>query len=426
MTNIHYATVVSKQSNSSYVSVFIVGVLYFFLLLMRDAYSIGINRFIFLAIICLCSVIMKTDHLIYVYCFLFPLYVGLPGNYMTIVLIMKLIFKIHRFKSTSLLLSITTAIYMLIQNIITKNTGIVPMMFIGSIILILFLFTYSEKLEPLPMILMYSAGVASLGLIMLLSTLKVYNLTDLMSTAFRLGSSNISYVEEGIMNISVDPNFYGMFSIASISMCFPILFNSKTKGTVKTIILVNTIIQLIVCLIGLSRTFVIVFIIWLLLYLLSQKNIKGMMGILIISITLVILFMQFMPNVIETVIERFYDTDMATGNGRLELIQVYFSEWASSIITIFFGVGMFNCTVHCMPLQFLFGGGLTMFVLTIALFISYKPSRMIFNLTNFLPLLVTIIMMCTVPAANLLNYMFPLVLIVLIMNTKKMKGREVT
>ena len=251
---------ISQKSDYSYMSIIIWGGIFFFFLLMRDAYSVGINKYIFLAIICVCAVYMKTNHLIYLFCFLFPLYVGLPGNYMTLVLIVRLGFEIHRFKVSSFMLSVAIAIYMFIQNIMTGYTGIVPMMFIAGIVLILLLFTYRRNLEALPMVLMYSAGVAALGFIMLSSTLKVYDLTDLMSVSFRLGSSSVDYVDEGIMNVSVDPNFYGMFSIASISMAFPLLFQPKIKPIVKALLLFFSLTQLIVCLIGLSRAFILVFV----------------------------------------------------------------------------------------------------------------------------------------------------------------------
>lgn len=408
---------ISQKSDYSYMSIIIWGGIFFFFLLMRDAYSVGINKYIFLAIICVCAVYMKTNHLIYLFCFLFPLYVGLPGNYMTLVLIVRLGFEIHRFKVSSFMLSVAIAIYMFIQNIMTGYTGIVPMMFIAGIVLILLLFTYRRNLEALPMVLMYSAGVAALGFIMLSSTLKVYDLTDLMSVSFRLGSSSVDYVDEGIMNVSVDPNFYGMFSIASISMAFPLLFQPKIKPIVKALLLFFSLTQLIVCLIGLSRAFILVFVVWLLLYLLFQKNLKGTIIALIIMSVVISLLINFMPNVIETALARFDDSDMATGNGRIALIQEYLGEWGSSVVTMLFGVGMYKCNVHCMPLQFLFGGGLVMFILVMALFLSYKKAKLTKRkLFDYLPFIVTFAMMCTVPAAGLLNYIFPLVLIGLSIN----------
>lgn len=413
-------TVLYKEKNSN-ISIIIAALLIFVLLLMRDTYSIAINKYIFLFVVGLCTVCMKINNLIYLFCFLFPLYVGLPGNYLTLLLIIRLVFSVRIFNASSLMLSMAVAVCIFIQNILTGYTGIVPMILIAGVILVLMLFTCNKEiLDPLPMILMYSAGVAALGLIMLLSTLQVYELIDLMSTSFRLGSSSVKYVEDEIMNVSVDPNFYGMFSIASISLAFPLILNSRTKSGVKICLIIFVLTSLIVCLIGLSRAFVLIFAVWMILYFLSQNNIKGSIVVLISIAVLVGILIKFMPNVIETVLARFEDSDMATGNGRIRLINEFFNKWSANVVTMLFGVGLFNCNVHCMPLQFLFGGGLVMFILVFALFISYRPSKTHkIKFSDLLPFIVTFMAMCTVPSATLINYFFPIVLIGLCMQNEK-------
>lgn len=425
MTKINETINIEQKSKRSHIAVVIWCIIFFLLLFMRDTYSVGINKYVFLAITCMCAVTMKTNQLVYLFCFLFPLYVGLPGNYMTLVLIIRLIFDVHKFKASSLFLSMLLSGTVLLQNIATDHTGIVPMMFIPGIILILMLYTYKNNLDRITMIIMYTAGVAALGFIMLSSTLRVYELSDLMSTSFRLGSSNVDYVAEGIMNVSVDPNFYGLFSIASISLAFPLAFDKKNKLSVRLCLTIFVFMQLIVCLIGLSRAFILVFVAWILMYLLLQKNLKGTLVAAVVIAIIVVLLINFMPDVFVTVLARFEDSDMATGNGRITLIQEHWEEWSSSIITMLFGVGLFNCNVHCMPLQFVFGGGIIMFIMVVLLFLTYRhnnlPKKTLFD---NIPFVVTFIMICTVPAATLLNFMFPLVLVDLCSyNTKKVEMR---
>ena len=412
---------ISEKRNYLYI---IGAIVFFVLLLLRDAYSVEVNKYVFLAIVCVCAVLLRTKDIIYLFCFLFPLYVGLPGNYMTIVLIIRLLFEINRFKLSSLILSVLVAVYIFVQNIVTRYTGTVPMMFVVGIILILLLFTYKENLEPIPMIVMYSAGVAALGIIMLVSTLNVYELSDLMETSFRLGSSNVDYVSKEIMNVSIDPNFYGTFAIASISTAFPVIFKYSSKSFVKLCLAVFVGIQIVVALIGLSRAFIIIFAVWAVLYLLLQKNIKRSLLILVVIALIITLLINFMPTVIETVFARFEDSDMATGNGRITLARKFLVEWSGGIMSFIFGVGLYKCNVHCTPLQFLFGGGLVTFSLAVALFFSYKPSKMIGrSLSDFLPFIVTFVMMCTVPAAGILNFMFPLVYVGLSVQNTKDEGK---
>ena len=256
---------VERKKEHTYMPLIFCAIVFFSLLLLRDSYSVGINKYIFLVIVCLSAVCMKMTHLIYLFCFLFPLYVGLPGNYLTLILLVRLLFDIHHVKASSFIITMVIAAYILLQNFFTGHTGIVPMMFIAGVILVLLLFTYKQNLDPFPMIMMYSAGVASLGLIMLISTLQVYDFSDLMSVAFRLGMGGVNYVEKGIMNVSIDPNFYGMYSIAAISLSFPYIFRLETKLITKVCLICFAIVQMVVALVGLSRAFVLVFVVWILL-----------------------------------------------------------------------------------------------------------------------------------------------------------------
>ena len=423
MIKVSDAPCVSRIKNYSYIPIVIWGAVFFILLLLRDTYSVGINKNLFVILTCICALSMKTNNLIYLFCFLFPLYVGLPGNYMTLILIIRLIFSTCTFKVTSLTLSIMISVFMFLQNIATGYTGIVPMMFIAGVVLVLLLFTGKYNLDPVPLILMYSAGVAALGYIMLTSTLNVYDLTDLMSTSFRLGSSAVNYVEEGIMNVSADPNFYGMFAIASISLALPLALHSQTTPLIKAFLYSFVIVQIVVSLIGLSRAFILILGIWFVLYLMSQKNIKGLAISFFAVVVTVIFLVNFMPDVFKTILARFGDSDMVTGNGRTTLIFEFVDAWSSNVFTVLFGIGLFRCNVHCMPLQFLFGGGLILFMLVIALVASYvhlKPTRIGFS--ELVPFIVTFVMMCTVPAAGLINYMFPLVLIGLTLHNAENKS----
>lgn len=412
MTNASNALNISRRRGQSYSALIGWAIGFFVLLLLRDSYSVGVNKYIFLAMACVCALSMKSDHLIYLFCFLFPLYVGLPGNYMTLMLLARLFLEVRQFKASSFALSIAVVIYIFIQNVVTGYTGIVPMMFIPGVLLVLLLFAYRENLDSIPLIVMYSAGVAALGFIMLVSTLRVYDLNDLLSSSFRLGTRNADYVSSEIMRVSVDPNYFGMFAVSSLSTAFPLAFGNKTKPVVKVCLYVFVMTQLVVGLIGLSRAFTLVSAVWLFLYLVSQKNIKALIIVSIVSAFFAILLMKFMPNVIEALQLRFEGSDMATGNGRITGIQEFWNKWSSSLTTMIFGVGLYNCNVHCMPLQFLFGGGLVMFCFLIALFISYCSFvPRIRKLLDCLPFIVTFTMMCSVPTAGLLNFMFPLVFI---------------
>lgn len=403
------------KTNKKNLSVFFWSIIFSVFLLLRDSYSLNINKYIFVMIIILCSVIINPKQLIYLYCFLFPLYVGLPGNYMTLIFLFRLIFeykKMH-FKITSTFFAAAISIFIFLQNYITGYMSITNMMFIPGVILVLILFSYQVNLCRKAIILFYSLGVAVLGLIMLISTLQVYEFSSLLSVSFRLGTSSVDYVSSNVMNVSIDPNFYGLFVIAAIATGIPLVRSKAMLRTDKMLLLSALIISTTVGLVGLSRAFMLVLAIWMLLYLLMQKRIEGFIVVLSAIIIGTVLLFKFMPVVMNTIIDRFKDSDMATANNRLPIIQEHFELWTKNLFFILFGTGLFSNNVHNMPLQFLFGGGIILFALMLGFTISLTrhESRLNFTMEKWLPMIVTLAMVSTVPAAGLLNFMFPVIIV---------------
>lgn len=385
------------------------------LLFLRDSYSVGINKYLFIVITVLCAITMKPKQLIYLFSFLFPLYVGLPGNYMTLIFLLRLSldYKNILFRRSSVFFTVAISLFIFLQNYITGYTSITHMMFIPGVVLVLFLFSYRINLDYKMMILLYSFGVASLGMIMLISTLQVYELSSLMSVAFRLGSASVNYVSSNVMNVNVDPNYYGLFAIAAISAGIPLIRGTTISRIEKTLLLVALISIVTVCLLGLSRAFVMVLVIWMILYLFLQKSAKNFI-LVAFAITLgIILVFRYMPDVANILLARFVDSDMATGNGRILIIQHFFDLWSESIFYMIFGIGLFNNNVHSMPLQYLFGGGIMLCVLMVGFVISLRTNQA-FNkksiLERWLPMIVTLMMASTVPVAGLLNFMFPIII----------------
>ena len=402
--------------------------IFFSLLFLRDAYSFSVNKMIFVILTAVCAGVLKKNHFIYLFIALFPLYVGLPGNYMTPILFARLLleFKAKKANIPSMILTCMVAGFVFLQNIYQGATGIVPMMFTVGVAVVFLMFSERERLNQTAMIVVYSAGVAAMGFIMLYSTLRVHDFSQLLSPAFRLGTENAGYAEDGVMNISVDPNFFGTFSISAIATAIPLLSKKGTPLLSKFLVLIFSCVSLAVSLIGLSRSFLLVFAVWVVLYLVSQKNIKNIVIALILGIVMLILVYQMMPEVISSLLERFTHSDMSTGNGRTTLIKKYFDLWTQDILTLLFGIGLYNCNVHCMPLQFLFGGGIVLFVFLFALVLSYAKIRLKgFRASAFIPFVVTFAMMCTVPSAGVLNSMFPIVFVGLTGKGAKNRKTEV-
>ena len=384
------------------------------LILLRDAYSVSVNKYLLVALAALGAVCLSTEKYTYLMFFFLPLYFGLPGNYITMLFLgrMLLSYKFLKIDGRNLILCILISLFILIQNMVTGFGGFSNLMVLFALFVFMFLFSYRTEWNLSPMLLSYSFGVAMLGLIMLISTLQVYEMEELMDNSLRLGDAN--YVaDSAVMHVSVDPNYYGAYAISALAMGVPFLQRKGATFLTKLLLLISLLTATIVCFIGLSRSFVIVLIAWIAIYLLSQRKWKNLLIAAIILTVVAIVLLQVMPNVFDSLTARFNDSDMATANGRTNQIGKYYNAWLETFPSMLFGIGMYNCEIHCTPLQFLFGGGLVMFGLVIAYALTLKP-HLVFHKKPFyetyLPIIATFVMMLTIPAAMLINSIFPLVI----------------
>lgn len=424
MTYVGETENMALKKEKGYASLIFWCIIFFVLLLVRDAYEVGINKYILLGAAVFCAVFMKTDKLIYFYCFLFPLYVGLPGNYLTLVFLARLIMNVEKggIKLSSLFFAIVICELVFWQNITYGTDEILNMMFLPGVLVILMLYSYNKKLDTGKVVMFYSAGVAALGLIMLLATLDAHEFSDLLTTSFRLGTSAATYTDTESMNVSIDPNFYGCFVIAAISTAVPLALKTETKKYEKLLLLGFSVTSTLICFVGLSRAFLLVLVVWAVCYLVSQNNIKGAIAMVSIAVLVIVLVVYLIPDAFDSIMARFKMEDMATANGRTTGMKNYFNLWKENPGFIIFGLGIFRCFVHCMPLQAFFGGGIIFFIFSIAYIKSFciKGGEKL-KFVSLLPIIVTFIMSCTIPSIHQLCCLFPLIYCGLLLRYEKME-----
>lgn len=216
-----------------------------------------------------------------------------------------------------------------------------------------------------------------------------------------------------------------MNTIASISTIFLILPEFKSKLS-RSLAVISVIVSTGCCLVGLSRTFIVLLIIWALLWFISQGNIKRAVVFAAIVGVLIFVFLQFMPTVVTGLMDRFQGADFAGGNGRVELISSHFEAWYKTIQSIFFGIGLFNCNTHCAPLVYLFGLGIVGFIPVLGWFIyQWNRCKSYYGRISFkevIPVLITLISFASIPAAGAINYTLPMLIPMLIFNVSDNNG----
>lgn len=408
------ANMARTDTAQSYRGLYLLMALLGVMLLMRDAYGFSIHKYIFLLLIAGATIILPIEKVMCLIAFVMPLYVGLPGNYLTLVFLMRFLLESGRIRlrASNLLFCVLAGMYALLQAFVTNHMAIAELMLFPGLVLVMLMFAKGVPYNREKLVLCYGMGVAALGLIMLVSTLQVHDLSDLLDVTFRLGAAAVEETNSAIMNVSVDPNFYGTFVISSLALSVPVIGGGALPKQEKLLLIAATGASVAVLLVGLSRAALLVVVLWLLLYILSRNDAKTFLITLLVAVVCVVLVLYFMPDVVSALEDRFRNEDLSTGGGRVALMKEFWLLWWETLPSILFGVGLFDCNVHCAPLQALFGGGLVFFVCLMGYVLTLGGrSRRGGPSVGRLPMFVTVLMLSTVPALTLINFMYPAVFV---------------
>lgn len=385
------------------------------LLLARDACGISINKYIFLLILTPALLIFNEKYLLILWMFLMPLFVGLPGNYITIIVLLRFLIQvIHGGKlkiyKYPFIFTVLLAMFIFTQNIAHKYIGAYYMIFIAELFVVYFFITMDCKSYFSEIMLSYSFGIAMTGIIMLVATLQTYSFSDLLSAATRLGLAG----QTTEMTVIIDPNYYGLFAITALSCNWQMITRKKYSKSQKNIALIFSGISMVVALIGMSRAFILCFAIWILLTLLFEKKLSLKIKVIITGIVCIGIAYYFLPNTVQAIMKRFTGKDMQTANGRTVVFDRIEILWGSSIITMLFGIGLFDCNVHFMQMQYFFGLGIVGTMLMLLLVFSYwnwmKRKCKRYSLVDLVPIFIIQFSSSSVPTAQSLTFMMPVVI----------------
>ena len=295
-------------------------------------------------------------------------------------------------------------------------------------IILMFFFRYALKEKCVDtVIVFYAIGVFSTVFIMLMTTLNSYTLLDLLNNSTRLGITGLLKDETvSSMVVTIDPNFLGMNAIAVVAAGSVIAGKNKNRK-IKICIIALLVAIAVLSVLGLSRAYFLSLILWVVMYLFSQKNAKRACAFLLAVIILYIAFKCFMPDFYDALMERFAGDDIVTGNGRIKLITMYADMWFENIGTFLFGIGLYNCHTHCAPLLYLFGLGILGFAVLVLLELNYIFKVRAGHKVRFkywIPFFLTLLMSATIPAAGALSYIYPVFLSILTLNAGVNEGTE--
>lgn len=383
------------------------------LLFLRDAREMYVNKWFFLLILAPALLFMSERNMMVLWAFIMPLYVGLPGNYLTLIITVRFALNyitrgLQLPEPGLFTLVLLTAIYILLQNMFCGITSIFRYMFVLELMIAYAVFCCDTKSYFASMYTAYAMGIAAVGVIMLAYTLRIYGIQELFSAANRLGST----ARSDTMTVIIDSNYYGTYVIASVSIGWLLLQKKKATFFQKIWIIAAMIVALLVAFIGLSRSFILVLALWVMMVVLSTKKLSHKMLFIGICACAAIFVINLIPGAVDAIVERFQSDDMEGGNGRVEKILLYGNEWLSSPAKLLFGVGFAECVAHCMQAQYFFGLGIVGSCLFAAMGCWYwnRAKQLRSGSPSFdcvIPAISVQIIAATVPIAQALTFMLP-------------------
>ena len=399
----------------------------FFSLMMRDSFGHAINKYLLLLICAVPTLTFNVSNLCVFYAFLFPLYIGLPGNYITLVLFIRFGFEViknkFRFDLPILIMTLALTAIIAIQNLKYGFTDVYYMVGALNFLLLFFYMKLSvEKCSIEKIVIFYTLGVLSTAFIMLVTTLNYYSVSELLSSSSRFGAGGmLDDKTVSSMVVSIDPNFLGMDAIAAVASSSLIVKKMDT-ALKRTSLIILIVLTAVIPLLGLSRSYVIALAFWALIYIMSQRSLKNKIIFIVAAAVVVVLSVVLFPDVYSAILNRFSEADVSTGNGRIDLIIKYAIPWNETLSTLLFGIGLYVCHTHCAPLLYLFGIGIFGFLILAALELRYirliKGKNRV-GIKGWVPFIATLFMSATIPAAGAISYVFPLFLTILVLGIGK-------
>ena len=404
------------------------------LLFCRDALSISINKTFFTVIILFTTCFINIPNAIYYMFFLFPLGAGLPSNYFILFFLMKFLinstleqenYKIS-FKKTIAVVCLT--IFVLVQNICFKYTGMYHTSLALGYILIYYMTSFQGKPDLRRMLYFSIVAIFIICFIMLFATLKEHSFTDLLDGTLRFAGSAQFGVREN-MRLLMDPNYLSFYALSALTSLY-ILIKKKMPFITTVVFITLVAFSCFVALLALSRAYILSLFVFVLLAMLAgDSNFKGTFRNIFAVVFLVAIayfaVKSFYPQLLDTIGERFQGDDMATGNGRTTVIAKFWSEFTKTVISFIFGLGIFEINVHCMPLQIIFGLGLMGTIFWIMFYIECINDLNL-DVKNkkyyaYIPFLTLLFMSASIPIAQSTVIMF---LFVIAMYASKLANQE--
>ena len=348
------------------------------LLSLRDIGGVDINKFIYLIYIVLFLALSNYEETIYVICFSLPLLNGLPATY--IMLFMNLFLIVRQSTITRKTVGFVSffVILEIIASFFYPSADYIEIAGYSFAIFIFFFLMYENlSCEYAECIKYYYIGICVFFAIVVVSNFM--SAPDNWATMFSKGwfrIGNVSTIGSNVMKLGVNPNEVGYYSVIGFFLGLTL---QKIYGKRLFVLRMASMLFIFICgLLSLSRSFVVVLLVFIVIYMLANmKSIKRFaisISLMAILAVFLYLFLDKNPQLLEGFVYRFTAEDMAGGNGRISGIQKHLTAFFNNPRGLFFGVGVtqssqvfgISGTAHNMLVQTLESFGIIGFIVYLA------------------------------------------------------------
>lgn len=394
------------------------------LLILRDVNNISINKFIYFGYAVALMTVANYQTLVQMICFILPLVCGLPGTYIMTCAYVLLLLKRGSFKLMQvipvliiLLMELFAALWYPSANL----TEIVNYVFFAAVMI--FLIQDDKSVDYDKCIVLYLLGTLVLCYVILSATFASApkNWMKLFANGeFRIGNV---HAENPQMTLRVNANSLAYYSLVGIAC--GLLMTERRSGIKKIWYISLTVLFAIAGFLTLSRSWLLMAIVCLLLYILSKlRHPKQFVTMLLILVAMTVLISYYLgknPELLAGFETRFNDETVESGGGRTYIFLKYMDIFFSNVRFLLLGTGVtqykaaagYNGSFHNGTQQVLVSCGIIGFVLyMVVLFgpVIKANRRKWMPLVYWLPLLSVVAFTQTIQFLNPTMLMLPYII----------------
>ena len=317
--------------------------LIFVLLFSRDFIGIDYNKFFLVGIVALIGCFLSYSDLIVFSAFLVPLSCGMPNNYNFMILLILLCLKKDNCNIFQLIFPLIIVAQEWILALFTLNQDFFELIAYSiNLFLTLFLIldNSSQKIDYKKVVLYFLYSTSFMLSMIFLISVKQYSLSKILLGGYRIGVTKTEDVS--ILKLSTNANTIGFYALLSVSICLYFLKTTKLKLSIIALLLLNGVIGLF----SLSRSYLLFLLIVLFLFLLTEKKLNFNRLIFMIGSIFILGCLFYLLNtktdIFSAYLERFLDSDVTTGNKRTEIMMEYFNWLFNRPLRLLFGTGVHN------------------------------------------------------------------------------------